>query len=98
MDNSPNTVGEAMLLGMPVIATKVGGIPSLLEDQKEGILYTHNNKRELIACIDQIFTKKEYAQKLGENARKRGKITHSPTSNYQRLIEIYGDINLSAGE
>lgn len=98
MDNSPNTVGEAMLLGMPVIATKVGGIPSLLEDGKEGLLYTHNNIDELVACVDKIFADKEYAVKLGNNAQKRGEITHDATSNYQSLIDIYRDINLRVGE
>lgn len=38
-ENSPNSLGEAMLLGVPCVAANVGGIPSLFEDGQDGILY-----------------------------------------------------------
>ncbi len=40
IENSPNSLGEAMLLGMPCVSADVGGIPSLFEDGKDGILYS----------------------------------------------------------
>lgn len=39
LENSPNSLGEAMLLGMPCVSADVGGIPSLFSDGKDGILY-----------------------------------------------------------
>ena len=39
MENSPNSLGEAMLLGMPCVSADVGGIPSLFRDGEDGILY-----------------------------------------------------------
>lgn len=39
MENSPNSLGEAMLLGMPCVAADVGGIPSIFNDGEDGILY-----------------------------------------------------------
>ncbi len=39
IENSPNSLGEAMLLGMPCVSADVGGIPSLFEDGRDGILY-----------------------------------------------------------
>ena len=39
IENSSNSVAEAMLLGMPIVASAVGGIPDMLEDKKEGYLY-----------------------------------------------------------
>lgn len=39
MENSPNSLGEAMLLGMPCVSADVGGIPSIFSDGEDGILY-----------------------------------------------------------
>lgn len=45
-ENSPNSLGEAMILGVPCVAAAVGGIPSLFEDGKDGILYLGYEKPE----------------------------------------------------
>ncbi len=39
LENSPNSLGEAMLLGVPCVSADVGGIPSLFADGEDGILY-----------------------------------------------------------
>ena len=60
MENSPNSVGEAMLLGLPVIASKVGGVESLLTDGEEGILYESKNVQALANAIIKVFDAYEY--------------------------------------
>jgi len=60
MENSPNSVGEAMILGVPVISTRVGGVHNLLEDQKEGILYEPTNVQALSNAIIKVFDAYEY--------------------------------------
>ena len=47
MENSPNSMCEAMLLGTPVVAAKVGGVASLLSDGEEGILFPAGKVDEL---------------------------------------------------
>lgn len=39
IENSPNSLGEAMLVGIPVVATDVGGVKNLMTDKKEGYFY-----------------------------------------------------------
>ena len=38
LENSPNSMGEAMCLGIPVVASRSGGVPSMVEDEKEALL------------------------------------------------------------
>ena len=89
IENSPNALGEAMLLGMPVVAAKVGGIPDFVEDGEEGILFPGGRYEELALAVQTVFRDNETAVRLGENARARARLTHSPDTNYMRLLEIY---------
>lgn len=90
MENSPNALGEAMILGMPTISANVGGIPSMIsQDDNEGILFASGNSSKLADCIQTVFEMGESCKEMGENARKRALITHDGQKNYERLIEIY---------
>ncbi|MBE5879934.1 MAG: glycosyltransferase family 4 protein [Lachnospiraceae bacterium] len=60
MENSPNSVGEAMLLGVPVVASNVGGVSSILTDMEEGILYEATNIKELSHAVLKVFDAYEY--------------------------------------
>ena len=39
MENSPNSLGEAMLLGVPCVSAGIGGVPDLFKDEVDGIIY-----------------------------------------------------------
>ena len=93
IENSPNSVGEAMLLGVPVVAANVGGIHNLLEDQKDGIMYPKGNKKQLKDAILRILENDKLAMYMSSNAREHALKTHNPETNYQRLLEIYNEIN-----
>lgn len=92
VENSPNSMCEAMLLGMPVVAAKVGGIESLITENKEGVLFKRADVEGLSDAILQIWDEPVIAGVFGDNARKRALITHDPDKNYRRLIEIYTEI------
>lgn len=94
LENSPNSLGEAMLLGMPAIAAKVGGIPDLLTDGEEGILFPSGRYMELAEGVKAVFDERELDEILGNNARRRAMITHNPDTNFARLLEIYRSMAL----
>ena len=89
MENSPNSVCEAMLLGMPVVSAKVGGVPDLISDGEEGILFPGGKVDELAEGVKTVFYDDELAMTLGGYARRRAKQVHNPDTNFKRLIGIY---------
>ncbi len=93
VENSPNSLCEAMLLGMPVVAARVGGIPSLIQADKEGVIFEKANIDSLADGILQIWDEPVIAGVFGDNARKRALVAHDPDDNYRRLIEIYSEIS-----
>jgi glycosyltransferase involved in cell wall biosynthesis len=92
MDNSPNSVQEAMLIGMPVVATYAGGIPSLLENNKEGLLVQDGDPYALAGALFHLYKDKDFACKLGANARKRGLIRQDKNKILNNLLDVYETI------
>ncbi|WP_297696235.1 glycosyltransferase [uncultured Eudoraea sp.] len=92
IENSPNAVQEAMLLGMPVIATNVGGTPSLLTDGKEGLLVQNNDPYALAGAILDIYRNPERAQIMGEKARELAKVRNDGEKICSDLINIFNQL------
>lgn len=69
-DNTPISLIEAMALGMPIVSTNVGGIPYLIEDQKDGLLVAKNDVSEMVHAIETLVNSPEMVQKLTQNAKE----------------------------
>lgn len=92
IENSSNSVGEAMLLGVPIVASYVGGIPSLLQDGVEGFLYPADDVTYLAASVCQIFENEDTAKELSVAARRRALKTHDPQKNTEDTFFIYKEL------
>ena len=92
VENSPNSVGEAMLVGCPVVSSDVGGVQSILQHEIEGFLYPSDAPYMLAYYITRIFNENELAQKISENARARARRNYDSVQNYANLLAIYSDI------
>ena len=92
LENSPNSMGEAMLLGVPVVAARTGGIPSMLEDGKEGLLYEAGNVQQLAECVFKIWEETEETMRRAQAAKARAMDAHNGDKNYKRMLEIYREI------
>ena len=94
IENSPTTLSEAMLMGLPSITSYVGGTPDMARDGEEALFYRDNDPQLLAYQIKRVFDDKALAMKLSKNARKRAVVDHDPQANLERMITIYNNINL----
>lgn len=93
IENSPNSLGEAMLLGMPCVASCVGGVQDMMEHKKEGFIYPFDEPYMLAHYVCKIFDDDSLAENLGRAAKAKATITHSREINGQTMLNIYKTIN-----
>ena len=83
---------EAMAWGKPVIGTKVGGIPDVVEDNKNGILVPPGNEIELASAIIRLADSHELRSSMGLAGRKRIKENFSVEEMARRSVQHYGEL------
>lgn len=89
IDNSPNSVCEAQLLGLPVIACNVGGVSTLIEHGKTGYLVPANAPYELAFYIKSLYSKPYLCSILGEGAYNVASMRHDKQIILHTLKETY---------
>jgi len=92
IDNSPNSVGEAQLVGMPVISSYTGGVPSMIEEGKNGLFFPTGDVPLLVKRIKTIFENNTLAMKLGKNARLAAKKRHDSKTIINAQLAAYESI------
>lgn len=92
IDNSPNSICEAQMLGLPVISTNVGGISSIIENNKNGILVPANDPYMLVAKILELYNNKNLAMKLSEGAKDSAYKRHDRDTIVTKNLSIYHSI------
>jgi len=85
----PNSVIEAMAAGLPVVATKVGGIPELIQQGRNGLLVAPGNKSALVESITALLSNPFLSRRLGEAARIRIKTGFSFEKMFQETVSLY---------
>lgn len=92
IENSPNSVGEAMLLGTPCISSDVGGVNDMLKRNEEGFVYPHDEYYMLAYYIKYVFDCKKQIEKVTKKAQEHAKNTHDPIINSNGVMAIYEEI------
>ena len=97
IENSPNSLGEAMNLGMPCVSSCVGGIQDMLRDKVDGFLYPYDESYMLSYYVCKIFGDDELAEQIGKNAREsaieRFDINRTINIIYDLYNRVLKDVN-----
>lgn len=88
-ENLPISVLESFSIGTPVIASRIGGLPELVEDGKSGLLFEPGNPDDLAEKISYLYENPDKALEMGEYARKCVEEKYNEENHYNRLMEIY---------
>ena len=89
IENSPNSVGEAMLLGVPIICSDVGGVRNIFTDRSDGYIYPADEPYMIAHYVDRLFSDEGKMKTFSQNARIHAKKTHDRTKNIEDLLNIY---------
>jgi glycosyltransferase involved in cell wall biosynthesis len=83
---------EAMAMEKPVVGTRVGGIPDLIEDDLNGFLVSPGSKKELASAVLKILSDKALAARMGQEGRKKMTGRFSAESMVRSIEEVYRDL------
>ena len=90
-ESSPNALIEAMGIGLPCIASSVGGVLDLIDHQENGLLIPPRASGALAEAINDILTNQELAVYLGQNARRKIEKMFDNDRSIQQLEAVYRD-------
>jgi glycosyltransferase involved in cell wall biosynthesis len=92
LEGSPNAILEAMATGLPIVATRIGGIVDLLEDGRTGLLVPPGDAEALATALGRILCDASFRAGLGSYARTRAVRDFSLSGSIARLIDVYRDL------
>ena len=91
-DYSPYAVIEAMSAGVPVISTRVGAIPEMIEDGVGGFLIEANREAPLVDRVNWVIEHRAQLPAMGARARERATDRYAAERNYPQLLDALAEV------
>jgi glycosyltransferase involved in cell wall biosynthesis len=92
IENSPNSVCEAQIIGTPVVASFVGGVSDLVTHELSGMLYPFEEWEMMAYYVSQLFDSSDLCRRLSAESKKVAIRRNDPTTNALTLRSIYESI------
>lgn len=90
-DSCPTVIMEAMAMGRPVVASRIGGIPDIVADGETGFLVTPGDERALRAAIERLLADPALREQMGARARQRV-VQFQASSVVPRIEQVYQEV------
>lgn len=91
-ENAPLTIAEAMAVGVPVVASRVGGIPDMVENGKTGLLIDPTNDGNISDRIKRILRDEELARSMGRCAKEAANKRFRASAVCEKTLQAYREI------
>ena len=92
IENSPNSICEAQIIGMPIISTMVGGIATLVRNGEDGDLLPANDPWQIANAIVELSKDRERMKYYSEHSRQHALERHNPDNILKQLLGCYKDL------
>lgn len=92
IDNSPNSLCEAQMLGIPVVSTNVGGIPSLVTHGIDGYLIPANDPYQAAFFIHHLYNNPEQNMSMGEKGKRIAQQRHNVENVVSQIMGTYNSM------
>lgn len=92
IENSPNSLGEAMILGTPTVVSDVGGVKNMIQHEEEGFVYQHDASYMIAYYAGKCFEMGAEAKRMTDKARKHASQIFDIEQNIADLVAIYQKI------
>jgi glycosyltransferase involved in cell wall biosynthesis len=76
-------------VGVPSIATRVGGIPSMVTDYKDGMLFEKHDIDKLVELVQMLATNTRLCSTLSKNAKAKALDRHYPPNVAEKYLKVY---------
>lgn len=87
------TLLESFAHGKPVIGSRMGAIPEIIEEGKSGLLFENENAQELLKCVEKLLADANLREKMGRYAMKRVQTKYAAEKYMKKLESIYTKVN-----
>jgi glycosyltransferase involved in cell wall biosynthesis len=88
-ENFPFSILESLVAGKPVVASRIGGIPELIDEGENGLLFSPGSADELAACLRRLWNDPEQTHLMGLNGHRKVLAQYSPENHYRQLYPLY---------
>jgi len=91
-ENLPLTIIEAFACGVPVLASRLGAMQEVVEDERTGLFFEPGNSSDLASVVALAWKRPNYMLQLGKQARAEYETKYTATANYRSLMKIYDQV------
>ena len=92
MDTSPNVITEAHAAGLPVVATRVGGIPEMVEDGRDGFLVEADDEATMADRLERLLGDRDLAMRMGAAGRAKALSLNASNDRVSRYVDFFREL------